>query len=116
MLNQSGSVEAEFNNYDFVASSDAVEEGEIIEINIGKKTLVIGRQEGAVYAVDGICSHAYAELADGELEDHCLYCPLHFASFDIRDGSVLEGPAEKPLSVYNVMEEGNSIWISRENV
>lgn len=112
MSNQSESIQAGNGHYSFAVSSDSVKEGEMVEVNLGKKTLVIGRVDGSVYAVDGICSHAYSELADGELEDHCLYCPLHFACFDIRDGSVLEGPADRPLSVYDIIEQDDSIWIS----
>jgi len=97
--------------YTFAATSNSVGEGEMIEVNIGKETLVIARVEGTLHAVDGICTHAYSELADGELEDHCLLCPLHFAGFDIRDGSVLEGPADTPLFVYTVVEGDGSIWV-----
>ncbi|QQK78182.1 non-heme iron oxygenase ferredoxin subunit [Salicibibacter cibarius] len=97
--------------YTFVASSDSIADGDMIEVTVGKETVVVARLYGSVYAVDGICTHAYAELIDGELEDHCLYCPLHFASFDIRDGSVTEGPADKPLPVYDVLEQDGFIWI-----
>ncbi|MFD1065447.1 MULTISPECIES: Rieske (2Fe-2S) protein [Oceanobacillus] len=101
----------EENKYTFVASSDSVKEGEMIDVPLGTETVVVARVDGAVFAVDGICTHAYSEMVDGELEDHCLYCPLHFACFDIRDGSVLEGPAVTPLSVYDVLEQEGSIWI-----
>ena len=111
LINQTGSLKIEDNKYTFVASSVSVGEGEMIEITVGKKTLVVARIHGVVHAIDGICSHAYSELVDGELEGHCLYCPLHFACFDIRDGSVVEGPADEPLSVYSVIEQDGSIWV-----
>ncbi|CEI83060.1 ferredoxin [Oceanobacillus oncorhynchi subsp. incaldanensis] len=111
MTNQTENLPLEENKYTFAAASDSVKEGEMIDIFLGKETVVLARVDGSVYAVDGICSHAYSEMVDGELEDHCLYCPLHFACFDIRDGSVLEGPAVTPLSVYDVMEQDGSIWI-----
>ncbi|MFD1360914.1 Rieske (2Fe-2S) protein [Lentibacillus salinarum] len=110
MINQAGSLLGD-SKYTFVASSDSVNEGEMIEVSVGKETLVVARVNGSLFAVDGICTHAYSELVDGELEDHCLYCPLHFACFDIRDGSVLEGPADESLPVYNVVEQDGSIWI-----
>ncbi|TCP22674.1 3-phenylpropionate/trans-cinnamate dioxygenase ferredoxin subunit/anthranilate 1,2-dioxygenase ferredoxin subunit [Scopulibacillus darangshiensis] len=111
MINQAGSLQLGDSKYTFVATSDSVEEGEMIEVTVGKETLVVARVHGSVHAVDGICSHAYSELVDGELEDHCLYCPLHFACFDIRDGSVVEGPADEPLSVYSVIELDGFIWV-----
>ena len=114
MINQTENFQLGENKYTLVASSDSVPEGEMIEIPFGKERLVLARVNGSVYAVDGICSHAYAELVDGELEDHCLYCPLHFACFDIRDGSVVEGPADEPLPVYQVIEQDGSIWIKND--
>ncbi|WP_017549896.1 Rieske (2Fe-2S) protein [Salinicoccus carnicancri] len=107
----SKNIQSETEEYTFVAASASLEDEDMIEVLVGKETLLIARTNGNVHAVDGICSHAYAELVDGELEDHCLYCPLHFAAFDIRDGSVLEGPADTPLSVYEVFEQDGSIWV-----
>jgi len=111
MLNQLGSPQLGDGQFTFVTSSDSLNEGEMIEVSIGKETLVVGRVNGTVFAVEGICTHAYAELVDGELEDDCLYCPLHFACFDVWDGSVLEGPADEPLPVYSVIEREGSIWV-----
>ncbi|QKY70183.1 non-heme iron oxygenase ferredoxin subunit [Lentibacillus sp. CBA3610] len=98
--------------YTYVCASSELEEDDLIEFETGEETFVVGRGEGNVYAVEGICTHAYAELADGELDGTCLTCPLHFACFDIRDGSVLEGPAETPLRVYGAIEMDGSVWVS----
>lgn len=100
--------------YMYVCSSSELEEDDLFECEIGTETIVVGRGEGNVYAVQGICSHAHAELVDGELDGTCLTCPLHFACFDIRDGSVLEGPAEAPLQVYKAIEADGSVWVSKE--
>lgn len=100
--------------YIYVCSSSELEEDDLIECETGEETIVVGRGEGKVYAVEGICTHAYSELVDGELDGTCLTCPLHFACFDIRDGSVLEGPAEKPLRVYEAIEYDGSVWVNYE--
>lgn len=100
--------------YIYVCSSSALEEDDLIEHETEAETIVVGRVEGKVYAVEGICTHAYAELVDGELDGNCLTCPFHFACFDIRDGSVLEGPAETPLRVYEAVEYDGSVWVSYE--
>lgn len=100
------------NSYIYVCSSEELEEDDLTECETETKTIVVGRAEGKVYAVDGICSHEHSELIDGDLEEACLICPLHFACFDIRDGSVLEGPAEDPLQVYDIIETDGSIWVN----
>lgn len=98
-------------SYVYVGASSELEDDDLIECETETKSIIVGRTEGKAYAVDGICSHEYSELIDGELEDGCLVCPLHFACFDIQDGSVLEGPAETPLQTYEVIETDGSIWV-----
>ncbi|RJS58560.1 hypothetical protein EH11_01719 [Bacillus subtilis] len=97
--------------YILVGDLTSIEENEPKEIYAGTKTIVVGKVDSKVYAVDGICTHAYAELANGDLDGHCLYCPLHFASFDIRDGSVIDGPPDQPLSTYEVILKDDQVWI-----
>lgn len=56
--------------------------------------------DGDVYATNNICSHAFALLTDGWLEDGLVECPLHGAQFDVRNGEVARGPAECAVSVF----------------
>jgi nitrite reductase/ring-hydroxylating ferredoxin subunit len=96
--------------YVYVMDSDALQE-DPVETVVENHIIIVARVDGELYAVDGICSHAYAELIDGGLDGHCLTCPLHFACFDIRDGSVIEGPTDVPLKTYKAKEEDGGIWI-----
>ncbi|VEF49550.1 Rieske (2Fe-2S) domain-containing protein [Bacillus freudenreichii] len=98
-------------NYVYLMSSDSLIDDEPVETVLEGNILVVARVDGKVYAVDGICTHAYAELIDGGLDGHCLTCPLHFACFDIRDGSVMEGPTDVALKTYEVKEEDGNILI-----
>lgn len=65
----------------------------------GREVLVCHTKEG-LYAVDNICTHAFAQLSEGRLRGHRLICPLHGAVFDVRDGRVLKGPATEPLPTH----------------
>jgi nitrite reductase/ring-hydroxylating ferredoxin subunit len=65
----------------------------------GREILVCHTREG-VFALDNICTHAHARLCEGRLRATRLVCPLHGASFDIRDGRVLGPPAEVPLATH----------------
>ena len=65
-----------------------------------------------VHAVQDRCSHAEFPMSDGELvDDHVIECPLHGAQFDVRDGQVLEAPADEPLEVYEVRIEQGAVWV-----
>lgn len=98
-------------NYQFLMDADSLEEEEPQEVVIDNQIILVAKVDGVAYAVDGICSHAYAELVDGDLDGHCLTCPLHFACFDIRTGAAVEGPTDAPLKTYEVKEENGQLWI-----
>lgn len=67
----------------------------------GVPVLLVHAKDG-VFAVHNICSHAYARMDEGRLRGHRLICPLHGASFDVRDGTVLGAPATAPLQSFPV--------------
>ena len=66
------------------------------------RELVICHTRAGVFALDNICTHAQARLSEGRLRATRLVCPLHGASFDVRDGRVLGSPAEVPLPTHPV--------------
>ena len=49
--------------------------------------------------------HDGGEVADGTV----LLCACHGSEFDLRDGSVLEGPATDPLVVIPLVREGDRL-------
>lgn len=100
--------------YLVLARSQDVREGEPTSVVSDGEVILLTRVHGQLHAVSGICTHAYSELADGELDGTRLYCSLHFACFDVRTGAVLEGPAEHPLRVYPVFEQDGDILLRRE--
>src|SRR5580692_8881072 len=63
----------------------------------GVEIVICHTREG-VFALDNICTHAHARLCEGRLRATRLVCPLHGASFDIRDGRVLGPPADAPCA------------------
>jgi nitrite reductase/ring-hydroxylating ferredoxin subunit len=71
-------------------------------VTLGGRELVICHTRDGVFALDNICTHAHARLCEGRLRATRLVCPLHGASFDIRDGRVLGPPAEVPLPTHAV--------------
>jgi len=67
---------------------------------LGGREIVICHTGEGVFALDNICTHAHARLCEGRLRATRLVCPLHGASFDIRDGRVLGPPAEVALPTH----------------
>jgi glycine/D-amino acid oxidase-like deaminating enzyme/nitrite reductase/ring-hydroxylating ferredoxin subunit len=73
-------------------------EGKIIKIN-GQRAGAYRDEEGTLHVVDTTCTHMGCELNWNSAEK-TWDCPCHGSRFTF-EGDVVEGPAVKPLSVYN---------------
>ena len=77
----------------------------------GKPIAIYHLDDGSLWATDAICSHQYALLTDGILEDDLIECPLHAAQFNVRTGKAISEPAEVDLKTYEVRLEGMDILV-----
>ena len=77
-------------------------QGEVLAVEIAGHSIALYDVDGAVFATDNICTHAYARLSDGWLDGELIECPLHAARFDVRTGKVLDPPATVDLKTYPV--------------
>lgn len=95
-----------------VASVAEVAEGQMVAARIGEREIAVYHLPGGDYrATSNICTHEYAQLSDGWLEDGCIECPLHAARFDVRTGKALCAPAEENLTVYELKREGDDLLV-----
>jgi nitrite reductase/ring-hydroxylating ferredoxin subunit len=78
----------------------------------GREIVICHTREGGVFALDNICTHAHARMCEGRLRATRLVCPLHGASFDVRDGRVLGPPATVPLPTHAVRVVDGVIEVS----
>jgi len=62
--------------------------------------IVLCRFRDEIFAVENLCSHALATFDEGRMRGYRLMCPLHGATFDIRDGSVTGAPATRPIKSF----------------
>jgi 3-phenylpropionate/trans-cinnamate dioxygenase ferredoxin subunit len=76
----------------------------------GREIVICHTREG-VFAVDNICTHAYARMNEGWLRGTRLVCPLHGASFDVRTGTVLGAPAVVPLAAHQTRVTNGTIEV-----
>src|SRR5579859_2652578 len=79
-----------------------IPQGSMRPVTVAGREIVICHTREGVFALDNICTHAHARMCEGRLRATRLVCPLHGASFDIRDGRVLGPPAVVPLPTYRV--------------
>jgi 3-phenylpropionate/trans-cinnamate dioxygenase ferredoxin component len=95
-----------------VAAKADVAENSVISVRVGDKDIAVYHLAGGEYrATDNICTHEYAQLHDGWLEDGCIECPLHAARFDVRTGKALCAPADVDLAVFEIKAEGDDLLL-----
>lgn len=61
------------------------------ELTLGDEFVLLVRDGDALHACAATCPHKFTGLAGGVLENGCLTCPLHDASFDLSSGRPLPG-------------------------
>jgi Rieske Fe-S protein len=76
----------------------------------GDTIMVVRVSDAQVIALSAICTHAGCAM-DYAAGQKVLDCPCHGSQF-ATDGSVLRGPAVRPLRVYNVTLANNLITVS----
>jgi nitrite reductase/ring-hydroxylating ferredoxin subunit len=98
-----------------VAGTSDIGEGKMIPVEVEGREIVLCRTREGWFAVDNVCTHAYARLHEGRLRGSRLICPLHGASFDCRNGAVLGPPAVAPLRSYLVRIVDGNVQIALRN-
>lgn len=83
-----------------LAAAADIPEGRMQAFEVGGRDVVVCNSREGWFALDNVCTHAYARMHEGRLRGCRLICPLHGASFDVRDGRVLGAPATTPLAVH----------------
>jgi nitrite reductase/ring-hydroxylating ferredoxin subunit len=96
-----------------VCEEKALKDGDMLDFDHGESKILVTRSGGRVYATDRICTHAYADLSTGILneDENTVTCPLHLSAFKLDSGIPQNLPAEDPLKIYKVKIQENAIYI-----
>ena len=95
-----------------VARIADVPRGRMLEVTVGPRSIVLCHTREGWFAVDNVCTHAYAKLSEGRLRKTKLICPLHGGSFDCRTGAAIGPPATAPLGTYAVRLTGGDVEVA----
>lgn len=94
-----------------VAKTGDIPEDEAKKVIIGDNHVAVFNLGGEFFAIDDICTHAYASLSEGYVEDGCVECPLHAGRFDIRTGKAQGVPVTEDVRTYKIKVDGDSIYV-----
>ena len=94
-----------------VATSGEIAPGQAKIVEVKGREIALFNVGGAYFAIDNMCTHEEASLADGEISGFEVTCPLHGAKFDVRSGQVLGPPAYDDVARYPVRVSGADVEI-----
>lgn len=95
----------------FVCSTADLPPGEARRVG-ESPTIAIFNLDGSFYALADLCTHGEASMSEGYLEDDCtVECPVHSARFCLKTGRALTQPANVDLKTYEVLIEGDEIYV-----
>ncbi|MGY4765755.1 Rieske (2Fe-2S) protein [Kribbella sp. CWNU-51] len=84
-------------------------------LTLGDRKLRVSfaRVDGRVYAFGDLCTCGSepCPLSSGLRTGRTIMCQCHGSRFDLTTGAVINGPAVKPLSVYEVQELDGEVQI-----
>jgi nitrite reductase/ring-hydroxylating ferredoxin subunit len=85
--------------------------GEMNQFDVKGRELLVINVDNRFYCLAARCTHAGAPLVEGSLAGDILTCPWHQSRFKISDGSVVNGPAAKPLATYKITVKDDQLFI-----
>ena len=94
-----------------VASLSRIPENLSYPITVEDEEIVLFKQDGKVYALFDRCSHADFPLSQGQVLPGIIKCRAHGAEFDLCTGKALCAPAFAPVKVYDVVIEGDDVFL-----
>lgn len=95
-----------------VCRAEDLPDGEKLAFEIDGQRVLVARVGQEFYAIGAVCTHERAFLDEGMIADGVVYCPLHYSAFDVRDGSVLAPPADRPTPTYAVTVADGVVQVS----
>jgi nitrite reductase/ring-hydroxylating ferredoxin subunit len=84
--------------------------GEFKVVWDGDTAIAVYNIDGALYAIEDVCTHDGGELAGGPLHGLEVECVRHGARFDLSTGEVTCPPAYEPIATFPVKEDEGAIW------
>ena len=96
-----------------VCGLESLDNNNIVSFDHDGKEIMVVKAGDGIYATDRICTHAYADLSGGIMneDEKTLTCPLHLSAFKLSDGIPQNPPAEMPLSTYKIKVEDNDVLV-----
>jgi len=96
-----------------VTAASSLAPGAMMWVVVDRERVLLANVEGEFYALRDMCGHRQAPLSKGTLDGHVVECPLHYATFDVRTGKLLSGPASADVATFEVQVREDTVYVKR---
>ncbi|OBG27358.1 hypothetical protein A5673_06335 [Mycobacterium sp. E3198] len=96
-----------------VAGGVELIEGQPQSADVADTPILLVRRDGQIYAIHDRCGHRGCPLSDGDLDGNVITCSCHGSQFDVRDGSLVRGPATVDQPALATREVDGRIQVRR---
>lgn len=90
---------------------DDLAEGRLVRVEVEGKPVLLYHDAEHIHSIGAVCTHAGGPLEQGTVSDHCVECPWHQSVFDLRDGSVVHGPATQAQPLYEARVRNGQVEV-----
>jgi len=97
----------------FAAQESAIPTQSGLEVEVAGRSLALFRAKDSIHAIDALCPHEGAPLAQGELRDGVVTCPWHGWTFDACTGCSL-APRSNDIAHYETLVADGNIFVKIE--
>ena len=96
-----------------VTAASELAPGAMRWVLVDRERVLLANVDGDFYALRDACGHRQMQLSKGRLDGHIVECPLHFATFDVRTGKLVSGPASADVPTYEVRIDNDTVYVKR---
>lgn len=100
--------------YQTVGRVDDFAEGRGRALAINGRMVAIFRRGDQFFAIDDMCPHMGASLAEGQLDEETVTCPWHAWRFCVRDGTWEDNPRTK-IDAFPIRVQGDEVQVLVED-
>lgn len=99
-----------------IAGAGALGKGEALAFRLPDERagILFVTASGELRALSAICTHAKC-IVGWQAAENRIQCPCHGSRYDV-DGTVLQGPAVRPLPSYKVRSQGQDAVLSEDTL
>lgn len=95
-----------------VGKSSIIQEGELINVTLGGRQILLANIRGSYFATGNICTHEGAELHKGRIHNKELTCPWHGAKWDLTTGQLIRfRKFLESVGSYRVINEDDTLFV-----